>query len=124
MTAYLNLIGNQWLAAEDGATFAVDNPATEAQFATVSAASTAQVLQACDQAAAAQRGWRKLTSVARGAHLHKLADALVARSAQIGQALAQDTGKWPSRHAISQRSGFGLPRSIKSPFALVTGGGE
>ena len=41
MTAYLNLIGNQWLAAEDGATFAVDNPATEAQFATVNAASTA-----------------------------------------------------------------------------------
>ena len=30
MTAYLNLIGNQWLAAEDGGTFAVDNPATEA----------------------------------------------------------------------------------------------
>ncbi len=41
MTAYLNLIGNQWLTAEDGATFAVDNPATETQFATVSAASTA-----------------------------------------------------------------------------------
>ena len=41
MTAYLNLIGNQWLAAEDAATFAVDNPATEAHFATVSAASTA-----------------------------------------------------------------------------------
>ncbi len=41
MTAYLNLIGNQWLAAEDGAMFAVDSPATEAQFATVSAASTA-----------------------------------------------------------------------------------
>jgi len=93
MTAYLNLIGNHWLAAEDGATFAVDNPATEAHFATVSAASTAQVLQACDQAAAAQRGWRKLTSVARGTHLHKLAEALVARSAQIGQALAQETGK-------------------------------
>ena len=93
MTAYLNLIGNQWLAAEDGATFAVDNPATEAQLATVSAASTTQALQACDQAAAAQRGWRKLTSVARGAHLHKLADALVARSPQIGQALAQEAGK-------------------------------
>ncbi len=28
------------MAAEDGATFAVDNPATEAQFATVSAPST------------------------------------------------------------------------------------
>ena len=41
MTAYLNLIGNHWLAADDGATFAVDNPATEAPFATVSAASTA-----------------------------------------------------------------------------------
>ena len=41
MTAYLNLIGNQWLAADDGARFAVDNPATEAHFATVSAASTA-----------------------------------------------------------------------------------
>ncbi len=41
MTAYLNLIGNHWLAAEDGAMFAVDSPATEAQFATDSAASTA-----------------------------------------------------------------------------------
>ncbi len=41
MAAYLNLIGNQWLAAEDGAMFAVDSPATEAQFATDSAASTA-----------------------------------------------------------------------------------
>jgi lactaldehyde dehydrogenase/glycolaldehyde dehydrogenase len=75
MTAYLNLIGNQWLAAEDGATFAVDNPATEAHFATVSAASNAQVLQACDEAAAAQRGWRKLTSVARGAQCACGADA-------------------------------------------------
>ena len=70
MKNYLNFINNEWVPSENGETFAVDNPATEAIVGTVSAASAAQALRACDLAAAAQRGWRKLTSIQRGAHLN------------------------------------------------------
>jgi lactaldehyde dehydrogenase/glycolaldehyde dehydrogenase len=93
MQHYLNFIGNHWVASDAGALFEVDNPADGSIIATVSAASTEQALQACDLAAQAQRGWRKLTSVERGAALHRLADALMARKQAIGQALALESGK-------------------------------
>ena len=93
MTSYLNFINNQWVGSDDGASFSVANPATEATIGQVSAASTAQALAACDAAAAAQRGWRKLTSIERAAYLLKLANALEARKGAIGQALALESGK-------------------------------
>ena len=93
MKHYLNFISNQWVSAPDGATFPVDNPANEALVATVSAATSTQAQQACDQASIAQRAWRKLTSVERGACLHRLADALLARKDAIGSALALESGK-------------------------------
>ena len=93
MKHYLNFINNEWVASEHAASFTVDDPATEAMVATVSAASAAQALLACDHAAAAQRRWRKLTSVERGACLHRLADALLARKDALGAALAMESGK-------------------------------
>ena len=78
MHHYLNFIDNQWVASDTSGSFEVDNPATQAIVATVSAASQAQALRACDRAAAAQRGWRRLTSVERGAHLHRLAETPLA----------------------------------------------
>ena len=93
MKTYLNFIDNQWVAADDQALFEVDNPATGDIVASVSAASNQQVLRACEVAAAAQRGWRKTTSTERGKQLHRLADALEARKAAIGQALALESGK-------------------------------
>ncbi|MEO6856604.1 MAG: aldehyde dehydrogenase family protein, partial [Rhodoferax sp.] len=93
MTNYFNFINNQWVAADNGASYRVTNPATEETVGQVSAASAAQALAAVDAAAAAQRGWRKLTSIARGDHLRAFADALVARKAAIGQALALESGK-------------------------------
>nr|WP_315188614.1 aldehyde dehydrogenase [uncultured Albidiferax sp.] len=91
MTHYLNLINNQWVAGP--VSYTVANPATEETVGQVSAASAAQALAACDAAAAAQRGWRKLTSIERGNYLRALADALVARKSAIGQALARESGK-------------------------------
>ena len=93
MNIYLNFTNNQWVAADNGAGFTVTNPATEEPVGQVSAASAAQALAAVDAAAAAQRGWRKLTSIERGNHLRAFADALVARKSAIGQALAQESGK-------------------------------
>ncbi len=93
MEKYLNFINNQWVAADDGASISVSNPATEEMVGLVSAASAGQAVHACDVAAAAQRAWRKLTSIERGNHLHNLAHALEARKAAIGQALALESGK-------------------------------
>ena len=93
MKHYLNFINNQWLASDTCESFDTDNPATEAVIATVSAASTAQVLSACDFAAKAQRGWRKTTSIERGNMLRRLADAIETRKNDIGQALALESGK-------------------------------
>ena len=93
MKNYLNFINNQWVAADDGASISVSNPATEEIVGLVSAASAEQAIQACDVAAVAQRTWRKLTSIERGNHLHNLAHALEARKAAIGEALALESGK-------------------------------
>ena len=93
MKHYLNFIDNQWIPSDHGGSFPVDNPATGAVVASVSAASQAQALRACDRAAAAQRAWRRLTSIERGVHLHALADALLARKDAIGAALALESGK-------------------------------
>jgi len=93
MKNYLNFINNQWVAADDGASISVSNPATEEIVGLVSAASAEQAIQACDVAASAQRAWRKLTSIERGHHLHNLAQAIEARKAAIGQALALESGK-------------------------------
>ena len=93
MNIYLNFTNNQWVAGDNGAGFTVTNPATEEPVGQVSAASAAQALAAVDAAAAAQRGWRKLTSIERGNYLRAFADALLARKAAIGQALAQESGK-------------------------------
>ena len=111
MEKYLNFINNQWVAADDGASISVSNPATEEMVGLVSAASAGQAVHACDVAAAAQRTWRKLTSIERGHHLHNLAHALEARKVAIGQALAQESGK--SLEAGNRRFRLG-PAGVES----------
>ena len=84
MKTYQNLIANQWVASDPGATLTVTNPATEAPAGAVHLASAAQVLQACDAAAKAQRAWRKTPAIVRADFMRRLADALVARKHAIG----------------------------------------
>ena len=93
MKTYANLISNQWVPNPSAPAIAVDNPASGAVIGQVSSASTAQVLQAVDAASQAQRSWGRLPAIERGQHLRRLADALEARKATIGAALALESGK-------------------------------
>lgn len=93
MKNYQNLIANQWVASDSGATLDITNPATEAVAGRVHLASTAQVLRACDAAAKAQQAWRNTPAIARADSMRRLADALVARKDAIGAALALESGK-------------------------------
>ncbi|MBY4801087.1 aldehyde dehydrogenase [Burkholderia cepacia] len=88
-----NYVNGRFVAPESDAFIVVHNPATEAPFARVPAATPADALAAVDAAAAAQKAWRKLPSAERAAYLHRFADALTARAPEIGAALAQESGK-------------------------------
>lgn len=93
MRTECNYVNGRFADAQSDALIVVHNPATEAPFARVSAATADEAIAAVDAAAAAQKVWRKLTSAERAAYLHKLADALTARASEIGAALAQESGK-------------------------------
>lgn len=88
-----NFVNNQFVDSSNGAMIAVYNPATEELIAQVPSASSDEAIAAVDDAAKAQKAWRKMTSIERAGYLHKLADALLARKEQIGAALAEESGK-------------------------------
>lgn len=93
MQNYLNFIDNRFVSHADDEVIIVRNPATEQQVAQVACASQKVAEQAVAVAARAQQSWRRLSAVERGAHLHKLADALIAHAPAIGAALALESGK-------------------------------
>ena len=93
MQHYLTFIANQWQGNPDAQAVKVLNPATSEAFATVTWASSAQVMAAVDAAHLAHKQWKRLPAIAKGDALRRLADALVARKAEIGAALVQESGK-------------------------------
>jgi lactaldehyde dehydrogenase/glycolaldehyde dehydrogenase len=88
-----NFIDGMFVDAGGEPPIAVNNPATGEQIAEINAASPAQVQAAVAVAARAQREWGRLPAIERAQYLRKLADALVANAAQIGAALASESGK-------------------------------
>ena len=93
MQCYQNFINNRFVQPESDVSFIVADPATGQPCAQVSAATTAEALSAVEAATAAQKGWAALPACERAQYLHKLAEALKARSPQIGAALADESGK-------------------------------
>ncbi|WP_271272656.1 aldehyde dehydrogenase [Aliamphritea hakodatensis] len=88
-----NFIANSFTASANSAMIAVYNPADGELVAQVPSATSDEAIGAVNIAAQAQKVWRKLTSVERGAYLHKLADALLDHKDAIGTALALESGK-------------------------------
>lgn len=88
-----NFIANSFTASANSAMIAVYNPADGELVAQVPSATSDEAIGAVNIAAQAQKAWRKLTSVERGAYLHKLADALLDHKDAIGTALALESGK-------------------------------
>ncbi|ASJ73693.1 aldehyde dehydrogenase [Granulosicoccus antarcticus] len=88
-----NFVNNEFVVSSQAQTLPVYNPATEELVGQVQLATAEEAIEAVQFAAAAQKHWRKLTSVERAGYMHRLADALVARKQLIGQALADESGK-------------------------------
>ena len=94
-TDYKMLIGGQWVAASDGATFETFNPATGKVWATAPEATAEDVDRAVRAAheAFTTGPWSTLTPTQRGHCLRRLGDLLIAKSEDLGAIETRDTGK-------------------------------
>jgi lactaldehyde dehydrogenase / glycolaldehyde dehydrogenase len=90
---YQNFSSNQFLDTEKSDRIDVCNPATGAVIATVDSCSPEDAHATVRAASAAQKKWRAMPAIERGHALHRLADAMLARSERIGLALALESGK-------------------------------
>lgn len=87
------LIDGTWRPAADGATIAVTDPATEQPFATVPAATDADVDDALTAAAAGLRVWRGTDAWTRSGVLRRTAEILRAWTDELAGVLTREQGK-------------------------------
>lgn len=87
------LIGDQWRAADDGATLEVTNPATGAVLATVPKMGVRETALAIDSAQAAYPAWRALTAKARAVILRRWFELIMQHQDDLGTILTAEQGK-------------------------------
>lgn len=87
------LINGEWVAADDGTTFAVDNPATGDVIANVANCGAAETNRAIDAARAAQHEWAALTAKARARLLRNWFDLMMANQTPLAELLTEEQGK-------------------------------
>ena len=91
ISAHSSFVGGKWVHTDD--VLEVVDPATGRAFAKVSKIDHLQMRDALRAAEAAYAPWRARTGAERGAVLHRVADLLVARRAEIARAITMENGK-------------------------------
>ena len=86
-------IDGQWLAADDGATLDVVNPATGEVIAKVARCGAAETRRAIEAAAAAQVDWRQRPVKERSAILRKWFELMMAAQEDLARILTAEQGK-------------------------------
>src|SRR5215468_3928739 len=86
-------IDGQWVAAQDGKTVGIINPATEEVITDMAFGSRADVKRAIEAAGKAMPAWMKLTPYDRAKVLKKTADLMRERADAIAKTLTMEQGK-------------------------------
>ncbi|WMP18385.1 succinate-semialdehyde dehydrogenase [Thiothrix lacustris] len=86
-------INGAWVAADDGDTLSVTNPATGEIITTVPRCSAAQTRVAIDGATLAQREWRKRTAADRANILHTWHHLMLEHQEDLAQIMTAEQGK-------------------------------
>ncbi len=86
-------LGGNWVAADNGTTQAVTNPATGEVLAQVANAGAAETRRAIDAAAAAWPAWRSLSADARGRILRRWFDLMLANQDDLALLMTSEQGK-------------------------------
>ncbi|UJX47157.1 NAD-dependent succinate-semialdehyde dehydrogenase [Xanthobacter sp. YC-JY1] len=86
-------IGGQWCAADDSATFAVEDPATGKAVGIVPACGAAETRRAIEAAEAAFRSWRNVPTAERARLLERWNDLILANAADLARIMTAEQGK-------------------------------
>ena len=86
-------VAGEWIAADDGTTFPVDNPARGDTLASVPDLGVAETRRAIEAARDAQREWAARTGKERAAILRKWYELMVANADDLGRILTAEMGK-------------------------------
>jgi len=96
-----NLIDGRWIAADDGATLTVRNPATGEWLADVPGCGAAETTRAIDAAARALPGWRARTAAARAVVLRNWFALILAHEEDLAALITAEGGK-PLAEALGE----------------------
>ena len=88
-----NFIGGEWVAADDGGTIEVTNPATMAVLGTVPKAGKAETARAIAAAEIAMPAWRRKTAKERAQVLRRFADLMMANQDDLANLMTAEQGK-------------------------------
>ena len=88
-----SLVGGEWIDADDGATFAVENPARGDVIANVADLTRKEVARAIDIAALAQKEWAARTAHERATILRRWFDLMMANQDDLAIILCAEMGK-------------------------------
>ena len=86
-------VAGQWIAADDGATVAVVNPATGETLGTVPMCGTAETKRAIAAAEVAQRAWAQTSAKERATILRRLNDLMLANADDLALIMTSEQGK-------------------------------
>lgn len=87
------LINGQWRDASDGATFDVENPATEEHLATLASATSEDAIAALDAASAVQAEWARTSPRSRSEILRKAFELVTERKDTFATLMTLEMGK-------------------------------
>lgn len=107
--------------AATGATFDDFNPATGEVWAKVADAGREDARRAIEAAHAAFPAWSRLSPIARGKYLTKVAAVLEARAKEIGELLIDEGGGWLGKGAFETGYTPGIYRSAAALTEQVAG---
>jgi NAD(P) transhydrogenase len=114
-------IGGQWVAAQDGRTLPVIDPADGQPFDEIPRGTAADVDRAVQAARAASGAWGNTPATDRGRILCKIAEAVLAHEDELARLEARDTGK-PMTTARNDIKVFqGAARFVGPNELLVSG---
>jgi succinate-semialdehyde dehydrogenase/glutarate-semialdehyde dehydrogenase len=88
-----NYIAGNWVAADEGGTFDVEDPATETRIGSIPWAGAAETRRAIDAAQAAFAGWSTTTAAERAEKIHRMAQLVRDNIELLASMLTLEQGK-------------------------------
>ena len=103
-----NLIGGEWVQADTGKTFEVNNPATGEIIGVVPKCGAAETRRAIEAAAKAFESFRHTTALERSKMLRRLHDAIMDNQETLAQLLSMEQGKslFEARGEVGMSAGY------------------